>query len=271
MKLGVSTACLFPTDLEQALRRLAEQGIDFCECFFNTPSELKADCLQRMKRLCREYGVKIPSIHSFHSEMETFYFFTNYKNRVEDGIELYRHYYEAAAELGAKYLIFHGQHDIRLFAPYSEEQGIENIHKLWTVGKEYGVELLHENVCRCSSGHPDYLQRLKNAIPELGFVLDCKQALRAGHQPLEFVETLGSSIRHVHLSDSLLQNGSIIKDCLPPGKGNYDFRRFFQDLKESGADPSVIIELYSSSFQTVEELTDSLHFAQQELKIVENV
>lgn len=269
MKVGVSTACLFPVDLEQALQHLAEQGIDFCECFFNTPSELKADSLHRMKTLADSHGMSISSIHSFHSEMETFYFFTNYKNRVEDGIELYRRYFEAAAKLGAKYLIFHGDHAARLFSPYSEEQSFENIHKLWSVGKEYDVELLHENVCRCKGGHPDYLLRLHQTIPELGFVLDCKQALRAGHQPMEFVEALGSSIRHVHLSDSLIQDGSIIKDCLPPGRGNFDFRTFFYALVKKGADPSVIIELYSNSFKTMDELTGSWHFVQRELEVVE--
>lgn len=269
MRVGVSTACLFPVDLEQALQRLAEQGIDFCECFFNTPSELKANSLRRLKTLADDYGVSIPSIHSFHSEMETFYFFTDYKNRLEDGIEQYRRYYEAAAYLGAKKLVFHGDYNFVREAPFGEEQSFENIRRLWSVGKEYGVELLHENVSRCKGGHPDYLQRMKLALPELGFVLDCKQALRAGHQPMEFVEALGDRICHVHLSDSLMVDGSIVKDCLPPGKGNFDFCTLFSALKERGADPSVIIELYSNSFETVEDLMMSLRFAQRTLEMVE--
>lgn len=270
MKAGISTACLFPLDLEQSLHRLGERGVRFSECFFNTPSELKAPAVRRLKEAAAFYGMEIASIHSFHSEMETFYFFTNYKNRLEDGIEQYRRYFEAAAELGAKYLIFHGDYHYSREAMLTEEQSFENIHTLWSVGKEYGVELLHENVSRCKGGQPDYLRRLHHAIPEMGFVLDCKQALRSGHRPEEFVQTLGSSIRHVHLSDSLMVNASIEKDCLPPGKGNYDFERLFRLLKEQGADPSMMIELYSDSFETMEELVESCDFVQRKLGFVNN-
>ena len=269
MKAGVSTACLFPMDLEQSLHQLGQQGIDFCECFFNTPSELKLQAVRRLKEAAASYGMKIGSVHGFHSEMETFYFFTDYKNRLEDGRELYRRYFEAAAELGANYLVFHGEYNLPLFAPYSEERSFENIHALWSVGKEYGVELLHENVSRCKGGHLDYLLRLHQACPELGFVLDCKQALRAGHQPDEFVEALGSSIRHVHLSDSLSYGSVLEKDCLPPGKGNYDFERLFCSLRARGADPSMVIELYSNSFKTVLDLTLSCDFIQEKLHFVE--
>ncbi len=270
MKTGISTACLFPMDLEQALHQLGQQGVDFCECFFNTPTELKAQTVRRLKTAAESYGMTIGSIHSFHSEMETFYFFTNYKSRLEDGIELYRRYFETAAELGANYLIFHGDYNFLREAMLTEEQSFENIYALWSVGREYGVELLHENVSRCKGGQPNYLQRLHQSIPELGFVLDCKQALRAGHQPEDFVQALGSSIRHVHLSDNLTVDGNIEKDCLPPGKGNYDFRRLFRLLKGRGADPSMVIELYSNNFETVGELVESCKFIQSEVEFVNN-
>lgn len=258
MRAGVSTACLFPTDLEQALHHLGQHGIKLTECFFNTPSELSKESLCRLKSGAASYGMEIASVHSFHSEMETFYFFTNYKNRLEDGLELYRRYFEAAAQLGAKYLVFHGDHNYSQFAPCSEERAFHNIHALWSVGREYGVELLHENVCRCKGGHPDYLLRLHQAVPQLGFVLDCKQALRAGHSPMEFVDALGSSIRHVHISDSNAQ-----RDCLPPGKGNCDLPQLLRALHEKGAEFSAIVELYSNSFDSLDELKESCDFVQR--------
>lgn len=270
MKAGISTACLFPLDLEQALHQLGQHGIRFCECFFNTPSELKAPAVRRLKEAAAFYGMSVGSIHSFHSEMETFYFFTNYKSRLEDGIEQYRRYFEAAAELGANKLVFHGDYNFIREAPFTEEQSFENIRALWSVGREYGVELLHENVSRCKGGQPDYLQRLHQAIPELGFVLDCKQALRAGHRPEDFVQALGSGIRHIHLSDSLISEGTIVQDCLPPGKGNYDFEGLFRQLKERGADPTMVIELYSNGFEQVSELVDACEFIQQKLDFVNN-
>ena len=158
MKAGVSTACLFPQSMEQALHLLGRQGIRLCECFFNTPRELKPEAVTRLKAAAGSYGMEIGSVHGFHSEMETFFFFTDYPGRLEDGLEQYRRYYEAAARLGAKYLIFHG--DFAMNRSFSEEKAFDNIRCLWEEGRRFGVELLHENVARCKGGRPDYLARL---------------------------------------------------------------------------------------------------------------
>ena len=265
MKAGVSTACLFPKSMEQALHLLGRQGIRLCECFFNTPRELKPEAVTRLKAAAGSYGMEIGSVHGFHSEMETFFFFTDYPGRLEDGLEQYRRYYEAAARLGAKYLIFHG--DFAMNRSFSEEKAFDNIRCLWEEGRRFGVELLHENVARCKGGRPDYLARLHRAFPELGFVLDCKQALRAGYTASDFVDALGSSIRHIHLSDS---SAARQQDCLPPGKGDWDMEGFFRRLLAAGADCSVVVELYSNSFEQVEELTQACEFTQRMLERVKN-
>lgn len=254
MKAGISTGCFFPMEMEETLHKLGQQGINLCECFFNTPSELKTDSVRRLKAAAAFYGMEILSVHPFHSEMETFFFFTDYKNRLEDGLEIYSRYYEVAAELGAKYLIFHGDLSV---SRCSESLAFEHIHTLWQLGKQYGIELLHENVDRCKGGQPAYLERLHQAIPELGFVLDCKQALRGGHSALEFVHVLGEQIKHIHISDSTAE-----LDCLPPGKGTFDIRELFSSLKRRGADPDAVVELYSNSFEQVEELVASRNFIQ---------
>ena len=270
MRAGVSTACLFPMEMEKALHQLGQQGITLCECFFNTPTELKAPSVQRLRQAAESYGMTIQSVHPFHSETETMFFFSPYKNRLEDGIEIYQRYFEVAAELQAPFVIFHG--DFARNQDLEEEQAFEHIFRLREAAKPFGIELLHENVARCKGGQADYLLRLKQAIPEMGFVLDCKQALRAGHQALDFVEALGSSIRHIHISDSVTNEaGQLQQDCVPPGQGNFDFSPLLQALLKQGADYSAIVELYSNSFHCVEELTKSCDFVQHMINKVEKM
>ena len=46
MKAGVSTACLYPMQTEEALETLAKMGIKTLEIFFNAPSELSKPFLR---------------------------------------------------------------------------------------------------------------------------------------------------------------------------------------------------------------------------------
>ena len=87
---------------------------------------------------------------------------------------------------------------------------------------------------------------------EFAFVLDTKQAIRAGEDPSDSLKTAGKSIAHVHISDS-----SELGDCLPIGKGRFDFKRFFQKLAELNPDCNVILELYRNNFGPISELITS--------------
>lgn len=263
MKAGISTACLFPMEMAAVLDNLGRQGVPLAECFFNTPTELKRESLRQLAAIQGRWGLSISSVHSFHSEMESFFFFSPYKNRLEDGLEQYERYFEAAALLGAPYLVFHGEFGVGHF---DEEEGFGHIERLWELGQRYGVDVLHENVARCKGGDPAYLARLHGALPQLGFVLDMKQALRAGRQPEDFVKVLGSAIRHVHFSDS-----SPKQDCLLPGQGTADLAGLLQALKNSGADPSVVVEVYSNCVEKPEQLGETWHFCQKLLDSVEKM
>lgn len=249
MKVGVSTACLFPLKVDKALRTLGEQGIGFTECFFNTPSELKDGFLHELRCTANQYQMEIGAVHPFTCDMETFFFFTRYEGRLADGVELYHRYFEAAAQLHAPYVIFHGEHRGNAM---EEEESFGHIDVLWHAAKTHGVSLVHENVARCKGGDPNYLRRMHEALPQLQFVLDFKQALRAGFCAMDFVTALGPSIVHLHASDSNAR-----QDCIPIGEGDFDFASLFCALKEQGSACSAVLELYQSSVKSIETLKDS--------------
>ena len=85
------------------------------------------------------------------------------------------------------------------------------------------------------------------------FVLDLKQARRSGEDPLEYVEQLGSSIVHCHLSD-----GDDSRDCLPIGRGTFDFSALIKRLRSNGFDGALIVELYRSNYGDFSELKISV-------------
>ena len=79
--------------------------------------------------------------------------------------------------------------------------------------------------------------------PDFGVVLDIKQTRRAGYDYHCFLDAVGEYIRHIHVSDFRQE-----RDCLPPGEGDFDFRRFFSELENIGYSGACIIELYRHSY-----------------------
>ena len=90
---------------------------------------------------------------------------------------------------------------------------------------------------------------------ECAFVLDIKQAVRAGCSPFAMLEAMGEKIVHVHLSDHNRE-----ENCLPPGKGDFDFTRLFRELKKIGFQGTPVIELYRRNFGKIRELTAAKDF-----------
>ena len=82
--------------------------------------------------------------------------------------------------------------------------------------------------------------------------LDLKQCRRAGESPLDFIETVGVKIDHVHLSDS-----DVNSDCLPPFEGDDDLKKVVESLKEKGYKGKYIIELYRKNFEKTQQIVDA--------------
>lgn len=114
---------------------------------------------------------------------------------------------------------------------------------------EYGVSIAYENVVRCRGKDPQYCVKLREYYPQMKFVLDVKQAVRAGRDPMEYVRALGNSIVHVHISDSDAE-----KDCLPVGSGTMDLQNLMECLMKEGFCGNVLQEVYRESYEKEEEV-----------------
>ena len=240
MKLGISTACFYPLETELALEYLGKNGIDNTEIFFNSRSELKSSFIDILSDIKDRYNMNITSIHPTLSLAESFMMFSAYERRFYDALDDYSRYSEIAAELGAKYIILHGgkQHGV-----LNDEEYCERYMALKNATLKNGVTVLQENVFKHRAGDFEFLSAIKKHLgDDAEFCLDIKQAIRCGYSPITLMEELGDNIKHYHISDH-----SPASDCQLPLNGGFDFKGFFEILKNRNYQASCIKEDYNNA------------------------
>ncbi|GHU54516.1 AP endonuclease [Clostridia bacterium] len=246
MKTGISSACLYPMLLEDAIENLL--GIPYIEIFINTHSELKENYLKNLRKRLDEYGTECVSLHPFTCVIEPLMLFSKYERRISDFLEYHKLYFNAMNIIGAKIFILHGNKSI---IPVANELYFERFLKLYELGKEFGITVAQENIVRCQSSSLQFLVDMQTALKDkANFVFDIKQCVRSGENVLEMAETLKDNIVHVHISDHGEKG-----DCLLIGQGNLDCKKLFSILNNNVI---YMLELYRSNFNTVEDLLDNV-------------
>lgn len=255
MRCGISTACFYPDSTLDSLKQVVETGAPVTEIFLNTFSEMDQPYIEKLMKVVYSSGIQVASVHPFTSMLEGFFFASGYEGRFEDGMRIYRRYYEICRLLGADKLVFHGDHVMRV-GGLSLEEYAKSFRTLAAVAREYGVFLCHENVSRCRLGDSAAVSAIRPLMREYAaFVLDIKQVLRKDASIEEMIQAMGRAIRHIHISDHMPDN-----DCLPPGQGVFDFPDFIKRMKEIGYKGDYIIEVYEDSFSDTKELIESMQY-----------
>ncbi|MCL2036100.1 MAG: sugar phosphate isomerase/epimerase [Oscillospiraceae bacterium] len=261
MKIGISTASLYPLHTEDALLEVAKLGVKNVEIFLNSVNELEGEVFAHMQNTIREYDMKLVAAHPFSTPMETLFLFSSYDRRVNEIMDLYRHYFDLINRLGGENALF-VIHGAIKSAKCSDECYIERLGNLIQAGRQQNITVIQENVCYCKSGSVDFLEKLACTLGDsVKFTLDIKQARRSGLEPSEIVRRLKDKITHLHLSDADEEH-----DCLPLGKGNFDFALFFDELKQVEFKGSAVVELYRDNYGEYSELSDSVNFLKKLLE-----
>ena len=261
VRIGVSTACLYPEETEKSLEKVCSLGIECTEIFVNSDCELEKDFLKGMKNTLDKTNTKCVSLHPYTCGIEPMMLFTYYERRFADMLEYHKKYFDAMNFLGAEKFILHGNKSANKFA---DEDYFERYERLYDLGRSFGVTVTQENVARCTGGNLDFLVKMKKALGNKAkFTLDVKQAVRKGYSPYEFVEKLGNSITHVHLSDHNDKS-----DCCLVGDGNLDFPRFLGELGKQNFEGDMVLELYRWGFSDISDLSENYRFIR---KVAENM
>ena len=254
MQFGISSSCFYPLETERSLELAAQAGAKTAEVFFNAPSELFGPLLRELCAIRDRNGMRIAAVHPFMSFAEDFYIFSEYERRFTDSLEFYKHFFSAAQTLGASLFVLHGARHLHI----DKKLYAERLFRLNETAKAFGVCVAHENVVHYVGESPDFMAFLQSQLgSDFHMVLDLKQARRAEEDPFEFLRLVGEHIVHVHLSDC-----DALHDCLPPGKGNFDFPRLFAELRRLHFSGACLIELYRHNFESVRDLAAALSLLQ---------
>ena len=146
LRAGVSTACLYPRVVEEALYDLALSGVSHVEIFINSHSELRRSFVDTLARLLQRFDMTCASLHPYTCEIEPNMLFSNYARRVDDYLEYCRYYFTAMQQLGAKVFVLHGNKVPA--ASVNKDMYFTRFRRLAELGESYGVQVAQENVAR---------------------------------------------------------------------------------------------------------------------------
>lgn len=240
MKIGISTACMYPMLTEKSLELMQSLGYDVFEIFVNSFSEVEHDYIDTIKSMLKDNGSELISLHPFISGDEPYLLFSDYYRRFVDSVDFYDRFFKCAAFWGAKYVILHGDRRTSING-ISDIEYFERFAILAKHAQSFGVMLLQENVNAYRSQSVDFIAKMKDYLGDVAlFNLDVKQTVRAGQDLTQMCLAMGKNLRNVHISDNLPG-----EDCLLPGLGNMDYKAFFELLKSVKYDGACLIEVYS--------------------------
>ena len=254
MRIGISSAVLYPELSEIAIEKLCDVGFEIFEFFYNCDEEISLSFIEKIETFRKK--AKFISIHPYTAFAEGVFFFSAYERRTLEAVEKYRHVFSMARKLGIKFFTLHGD---RLFGNAAEvslsDKSAKTLTSLAKIAKEEGITLCLENVSWCKSASPSYIKEVYDKVENIGFTLDLKQARRAGVSYEEYINAMGDKILNIHVSDFDDEH-----DCLLPGNGKFNFLKFKKDIEKINYRGDLLIEVYSDAFSEMKELSASKKF-----------
>lgn len=252
MKVGISTATFFLKALtEDSFSVIQRCGGEVAEVFLSTRSEYTPEFGALLAS--RKGNLPIYSVHSLNTDYEPQLF--NASERVRGDAEtVMRQVLEVGRLIGAKNYTFHGQARLKRNSYFDPVSIGKRLAALDEIANEYGITLCLENVHWAIFNSPDFYVALKDYAPNIGTVLDIKQAWQSGYDWREYLNAMGKSLKNVHLSD--VKDGEITM----VGKGEFPFAELISRLKDNGYDGPLIIEQYAKNFDSAEEVAESVEY-----------
>ena len=187
--------------------------------------------------------------------MESTCIFSDYQRRYDDFIYIYEKTCHAAAVLGAEYVVIHGAVAMPKI-PIPNERYFERFNNLIEIGKREGVTVCQDVINRFKSESIDFCKKMRSALgDDYHMVFDIKQTIRAHQDTFAFLEEFKHNIVHMHISDNTPE-----RDCLPPGKGSFNYKKMVDILNSADYNGTYMIEIYSLGFDVEKELKESKVF-----------
>ena len=260
MQIGVSTATYFTRKYtEEALVPIAKLGAKVCEIFFATHSEYTeefANIVNKELIKAQEFSpLKVHSVHALTNQFEPELFSLNDRS-YNDAMNTFKKVCRVAEIVGAKNYTFHGATMLKKTTyNFNYPHISERVNILCETARQYGVQFCYENVHWAYFCTPEYFDKLKDICPDLGCVLDIKQAMQSGIPYEEYLKVMNGRLKTVHLCDFNEDRKLAI-----PGRGTFDFITLFKRLLDSGFDGPCMMELYAKDYKDDKDLQESYDY-----------
>lgn len=261
MKTGISTASFFPRlYTEDALSEIAKLGGEVCEVFFASRCEYTRDFGNVLKaRLDEAKGLCVHSVHALTNQFEPELYSLN-DRAYADAVETFESVCAVAEQIGARNYTFHGATMLKKAVKYSFNYDLisERVNAICAIAAKYGVKLCYENVHWAYFSNPAFFGAVKDRCPDVGAVLDIKQAMQSEISWREYLDVMKDRLRTVHLCD-YDDFGNL---CLP-GKGSFDFVTLYKALADVGYEGPCLMEVYTKSYKEESELKRAFEFLKE--------
>ena len=261
MRIGISTASYFSKRYtEEAFEEIAKIGAPVCEVFLASHCEYTQEfgkiLVDKINQARKISPLEIHSMHTLTNQFEPELFSIGDRAK-SDAFKIFRNALSVGQIIGAKHYTFHGATILKRAVKYNfdyEKLG-ELTNKCVEVAAEYGIKFCYENVHWTYFHKPEYFEKLKPYCPDLGCVLDIKQAKQSGISWKEYLEVMKDRLCTVHLCD-YKDSGELTI----PGRGDFDFVEFFKYLLDSGYNGPCLMEVYGKNYKEMSELEESYHY-----------
>lgn len=253
MKVGISTASLFlRKNNEEALPLFDAWGVPCAEVFLTSFCEYAPAFAHTLA--AAKGGVEIHSVHVLNTQYEP-QLYAEHPRVLEDANGWLREVLSSANILGARNYTFHGIARLKRTFRENWQRFSAITAQIYETCRAAGVRLCYENVEWALYNRPGLFALLKKDCPDLGGVLDIKQARITGYDWREYLADMGESLATVHVSDVTAEG----KMCLP-GQGVFEFAELFARLRGIGFDGAVLIENYARDYGEPDELRCSFEY-----------
>lgn len=249
-RIGISTASFFSKELtENTFKIIHDLKIPLCEVFLSTLSEYKEDFAQFLKD--EKGDTEVYSIHTLTQQYEPELFNPMARTR-SDCEKILKKAARVANILDAKNYVFHGPATYKpITFPFDYEKlgkRVEEIRQIVLKETDGKTDVCYENVFWAFFRTPQYFEQIKKHT-EVKACLDIKQARLSGYDVYDYLSTMENRLTNIHLCDYNEQGKTTL-----PGKGMFDFVRFFKELRRIGYNGAAMIEVYAGDYLSYDEL-----------------
>ena len=275
IKIGLSTASVYPLRTEAAFEYAARLGYDGVELM--VWAESVSQSVEAVAALSAHYGVPVLSVHAPCLLISQRVWGANPIPKLERSVR-------AAEQLGAQTVVVHppfrwqrryaeGFSDqvARLEADSEVLVAVENMYP-FRADRFFGASGTSIERMRKRGGGPGPgISAFAPSYDPLDgnhahYTLDLSHTATAGTDALDMARRMGDGLVHLHLCDG---NGASTDEHLVPGRGSQPTAEVCQMLAASDFSGHVVLEVTTSAAKTAAEreelLTESLQFARTHL------